>query len=210
MLVDRPDGTGRHAILQVHARKVKLAGDVDLEYVARRTPGMVGADLENVLNEAALLAARGEKSEVGMPELHAAIDRVVVGLERKNRLTNTKERRIVAFHEAGHAIVAELAASAEPVHKVSIVPRGLAALGYMQQTPEDRNLLQEDELMDRLAVLLGGRAAEHVAFGKFSTGAANDLERATNLARRMICEFGMSPAIGPVDVSGRRKRPARR
>jgi cell division protease FtsH len=208
VLVDRPDGTGRHAILQVHARKVKLAGDVDLEYVARRTPGMVGADLENVLNEAALLAARGEKSEVGMLELHAAIDRVVVGLERKNRLTNTKERRIVAFHEAGHAIVAELAASAEPVHKVSIVPRGLAALGYMQQTPEDRNLLQEDELMDRLAVLLGGRAAEHLAFGKFSTGAANDLERATGLARRMICEFGMSSMMGPVtyQTDGRGRR----
>ncbi len=202
VLVDRPDGTGRHAILQVLARKVKLAGNVDLEYVARRTPGMVGADLENVLNEAALLAARGEKSEVGMPELHAAIDRVVVGLERKNRLTNTKERRIVAFHEAGHAIVAELAASAEPVHKVSIVPRGLAALGYMQQTPEDRNLLQEDELMDRLAVLLGGRAAEQIAFGKFSTGAANDLERATSLARRMVCEFGMSVSIGPVTFQG--------
>ncbi len=208
VLVDRPDGTGRHAILQVHARKVKLAGDVDLEYVARRTPGMVGADLENVLNEAALLAARGEKSEVGMPELHAAIDRVVVGLERKNRLTNTKERRIVAFHEAGHAIVAELAASAEPVHKVSIVPRGLAALGYMQQTPEDRNLLQEDELLDRLAVLLGGRAAEQIAFGKFSTGAANDLERATALARRMICEFGMSTGMGPVayQADGRSRR----
>ena len=209
ILVDRPDGTGRHAILQVHAKKVKLASDVDLEYVARRTPGMVGADLENVLNEAALLAARGEKLEVGMPELHAAIDRVVVGLERKNRLVHAKERRIVAFHEAGHAIVAELAASAEPVHKVSIVPRGLAALGYMQQTPEDRNLLQEDELMDRLAVLLGGRAAEKIAFGKFSTGAANDLERATGLARRMICEFGMSSVMGPVtyqstDSRGRR------
>src|SRR4051812_47730946 len=209
VLVDRPDGVGRHAILRVHARKVKLAEDVDLEYVARRTPGMVGADLENVLNEAALLAARGEKQEVGMHELHAAIDRVVVGLERKNRLVHAKERRIVAFHEAGHAIVAELASSAEPVHKVSIVPRGLAALGYMQQTPEDRNLLQEDELMDRLAVLLGGRAAEQVAFGKFSTGAANDLERATGLARRMICEFGMSAVIGPVtfqtsDSRGRR------
>lgn len=209
ILVDRPDGTGRHAILQVHAKKVKLADNVDLEYVARRTTGMVGADLENVLNEAALLAARAEKLEVGMPELHAAIDRVVVGLERKNRLVHAKERKIVAFHEAGHAIVAELAPSAEPVHKVSIVPRGLAALGYMQQTPEDRNLLQEDELLDRLAVLLGGRAAEKVAFGKFSTGAANDLERATGLARRMICEFGMSTVIGPVtfaspDGRGRR------
>jgi cell division protease FtsH len=200
VLVDRPDGTGRHAILRVHARKVKLSDDVDLEYVAKRTPGFVGADLENVLNEAALLAARGEKLAVGMPELHAAIDRVVVGLERKNRLTNVKERRIVAFHESGHAIVAELAASAEPVHKVSIVPRGLAALGYMQQTPEDRNLLQEDELMDRLAVLLGGRAAEQLAFGKLSTGASNDLERATALARRMICEFGMSTGMGPVTL----------
>jgi cell division protease FtsH len=209
VLVDRPDGTGRHAILQVHARKVKLAEDVDLEYVARRTPGFVGADLENVLNEAALLAARGEKAAVGMPELHAAIDRVVVGLERKNRLTHVKERKIVAYHEAGHAIVAELAASTEPVHKVSIVPRGLAALGYMQQTSEDRNLLQEDELMDRLSVLLGGRAAEQIAFGKFSTGASNDLERATGLAQRMICEFGMSTVIGPVafqtaDGRGRR------
>jgi len=209
VLVDRPDGVGRHAILQVHARKVKLAEDVDLEYLAKRTPGFVGADLENVLNEAALLAARSEKLSVGMPELHAAIDRVVVGLERKNRLTHVKERRIVAFHESGHAIVAELSASAEPVHKVSIVPRGLAALGYMQQTPEDRNLLQEDELMDRLAVLLGGRAAEQLAFGKFSTGASNDLERATGLARRMICEFGMSAALGPVtfqsgDSRGRR------
>ncbi len=209
ILVDRPDGMGRHAILQVHARNVRLASDVDLEYVARRTPGFVGADLENVLNEAALLAARHDKAEVGMTELHAAIDRVVVGLERKNRLTHVKERRIVAYHESGHAIVAELAASAEPVHKVSIVPRGLAALGYMQQTPEDRNLLQEDELMDRLAVLLGGRAAEQIAFGKLSTGASNDLERATALARRMICEFGMSPVIGPValqspDHRGRR------
>ncbi len=209
VLVDRPDGIGRHAILQVHARKVKLAEDVDLEYVAKRTPGFVGADLENVLNEAALLAARNEKAAVGMPELHAAIDRVVVGLERKNRLTHVKERKIVAYHEAGHAIVAELASSAEPVHKVSIVPRGLAALGYMQQTPEDRNLLQEDELMDRLAVLLGGRAAEKVAFGKFSTGASNDLERATGLARRMICEFGMSSVIGPVafqSAEGRGRR----
>ncbi len=209
ILVDRPDGTGRHAILQVHAKKVRLGGDVDLESVARRTPGMVGADLENILNEAALLAARAEKLEIGMPELHAAIDRVVVGLERKNRLVNAKERKIVAFHESGHAIVAELAPSSEPVHKVSIVPRGLAALGYMQQTPEDRNLLQEDELLDRLAVLLGGRAAEKIAFGKFSTGAANDLERATSLARRMICEFGMSSVAGPVtfhspDGRGRR------
>src|SRR5205814_760363 len=132
-----------------------------------------------------------------------AIDWVVVRQERKNRIVHAKERRIVAFNEAGHAIVAELAASAEPVHKVSIVPRGLAALGYMQQTPEDRHLLQEDELMDRLAVLLGGRAAEHTVFGKLSTGASNDLERASDLARRMVCEFGMSVAVGPVSFPAR-------
>ncbi|HEY3252843.1 MAG TPA: ATP-dependent zinc metalloprotease FtsH, partial [Polyangiaceae bacterium] len=198
VLVDRPDGNGRQAILNVHARKLKLNEDVDLAQVARRTPGFVGADLENVLNEAALLAARGDKLTVGMSDVDAAIDRVVVGLERKNRLVSEKERRIVAYHEAGHAIVAEMAPTAEPVHKVSIVPRGLAGLGYMQQTPDDRQLLQQDELLDRLAVLLGGRAAEQLTFGQFSTGASNDLERATDIARRMVCEFGMAAGIGPV------------
>jgi cell division protease FtsH len=198
VLVDRPDGNGRQAILNVHARRLKLSEDVDLEQIARRTPGFVGADLENVLNEAALLAARGDKLSVGMSELDAAIDRVVVGLERKNKLVSEKERRIVAYHEAGHAIVAEMAPMAEPVHKVSIIPRGLAGLGYMQQTPDDRQLLQQDELLDRLAVLLGGRAAEHLTFGQFSTGASNDLERATDVARRMVCEFGMAAGIGPV------------
>ncbi len=198
VLVDRPDGPGREAILRVHARKVKLGEDVDLSEVAQRTPGFVGADLENVLNEAALLAARGEKLAVGMPELDAAIDRVVAGLEKKTKRVNEKERRIVAYHEAGHAIVAEEAPTAEPVRKVSIVPRGLAALGYTQQTPEDRHLFQEEELLDRLAVLLGGRAAEHIVFRQLSTGASNDLERATALARRMVCEFGMSAAVGPV------------
>ena len=209
VLVDRPDGNGRQAILNVHARKLKLSEDVDLEQVARRTPGFVGADLENVLNEAALLAARGDKLSVGMSELDAAIDRVVVGLERKNRLVSEKEQRIVAYHEAGHAIVAEMAPTAEPVHKVSIIPRGLAGLGYMQQTPDDRQLLQQDELLDRLAVLLGGRAAEHLTFGQFSTGASNDLERATDIARRMVCEFGMAAGIGPVAFvrpQGRRTR----
>jgi cell division protease FtsH len=206
VLVDRPDGLGRAAILRVHARKLVLGEDADLDKIARRTAGMAGADLENVLNEAALLAARHDKSAVGMFELDAAIDRVVAGLERKGRLTNEKERRIVAYHEGGHALIAELAPTADPVRKVSIVPRGLAALGYMQQTPEDRHLLQEDELMDRLAVLLGGRAAEQVVFGKLSTGASNDLERATDLARRMVCEFGMSGAVGPVSYSPRETR----
>jgi cell division protease FtsH len=203
VLVDKPDGLGREAILRVHARKLALAEDADLSKIARRTAGMAGADLENVLNEAALLAARGDKSAIGMFELDSAIDRVVAGLERKGRLTSEKERKIVAYHEGGHALIAELAPTADPVRKVSIVPRGLAALGYMQQTPEDRNLLQEDELMDRLAVLLGGRAAEQVVFGKLSTGASNDLERATDLARRMVCEFGMSVAVGPVSFPRR-------
>jgi len=197
VLVDRPDGTGREAILRVHARRIRLQDDVDLTTVAGRTPGFVGADLENLLNEAALLAARAEKAAVSMEELDAAIDRVVAGLEKKNRLVNPKERRIVAFHEAGHAIVAESCPTAEPVRKVSIVPRGAALLGYTQQVPEDRLLMQEDELRDRLAVLLGGRAAEQIVFGQFSTGATNDLERAAGLARRMVCEFGMSTAIGP-------------
>ncbi len=203
VLVDRPDGLGREAILRVHARKLALAEDADLSKIARRTAGMAGADLENVLNEAALLAARTDKTSIGMFELDAAIDRVVAGLERKGRLVNEKERRIIAYHEGGHALVAELAPTADPVRKVSIIPRGLAALGYMQQTPEDRHLLQEDELMDRLAVLLGGRAAEQIVFGKLSTGASNDLERATDLARRMVCEFGMSGVVGPVSFAGR-------
>jgi cell division protease FtsH len=206
VLVDRPDSMGREAILKVHARKLALGEDADLEKIARRTAGMAGADLENVLNEAALLAARGDKTSVGMLELDNAIDRVVAGLERKGRVTNEKERRIVAYHEGGHALIAELAPTADPVRRVSIVPRGMAALGYMQQTPEDRHLLQEDELMDRLAVLLGGRAAEQLVFGKLSTGASNDLERANDLARRMVCEFGMSQSVGPVSLQPRDAR----
>jgi cell division protease FtsH len=206
VLVDRPDSAGREEILRVHARRLKLGGDADLSKVARRTAGMAGADLENVLNEAALLAARGDKTAIGMFEIDAAIDRVVAGLERKGRVTSEKERKIVAYHEGGHALIAELAPTADPVRKVSIIPRGLAALGYMQQTPEDRHLLQEDELLDRLAVLLGGRAAEQVVFGKLSTGASNDLERATDLARRMVCEFGMSAAVGPVSFQSREAR----
>ena len=198
VLVDRPDHEGREAILQVHSRRVKLDDSVDLGSIARRTPGFVGADLENLLNEAALLSARVGKERVGMVELEAAIDRVVAGLERKRRLSSEHERRLVAYHEAGHALVAEVCPRADRVQKVSIVPRGKAALGFTQQLAEDRYLMQEDELMDRLAVLLGGRAAEVLIFGQFSTGASNDLERATGLARRMISEFGMSTSLGPM------------
>jgi cell division protease FtsH len=204
VVVDRPDVRGREEILRVHAKGIKLAPDVDLAVVARRTPGFVGADLANVLNEAALLAARKDKPAVGMEEIEAAIDRVVAGLEKKSRLINDRERTIVAYHEAGHAIVAERAERADPVHKISIIPRGVAALGYTQQFPaDDRYLLQRRELEDRLCVLLGGRAAEQIRFGEISTGASNDLERATEIARRMVVEFGMSDRIGPVTLTRR-------
>ncbi|MGK7311808.1 MAG: ATP-dependent zinc metalloprotease FtsH [Candidatus Longimicrobiales bacterium M2_2A_002] len=205
VVVDRPDRKGRQAILEVHAKDIKLAKDVDLEVLARRTPGFVGADLANLLNEGALLAARRDKTEVGMDELDAAIDRVVAGLEKKNRLVNEKERRIVAFHEAGHAIVAERVENADPVHKISIIPRGIGALGYTQQLPEDeRYLLQRQELLDRMAVLLGGRVAEEIVFDEISTGAANDLERVAEMARNMVRQYGMSDLLGPVSYEKQR------
>jgi cell division protease FtsH len=204
VVVDRPDLQGRLAILRVHASDVELAADVDLEVVARRTPGFVGADLANVLNEAALLAAREDKDAVSMIDVDAAIDRIVAGLEKKNRLVHAREREIVAYHEAGHAVVAERAEYADPVHKISIIPRGVAALGYTQQLPtDDRYLIQQRELKDRIAVLLAGRAAEELIFNEISTGAGNDLERATEMARRMVAELGMSELLGPVSFQRR-------
>jgi cell division protease FtsH len=201
VVVDRPDMAGRLAILAVHAADVRLSDDVELLTVARRTPGFVGADLANLLNEAALLAARENKDVVEMVDIDRAIDRIIAGLEKRNRLVHAKEREIVAYHEAGHAIVAERARHADPVHKISIIPRGVAALGYTQQLPtDDRYLIQRHELNDRIAVLLGGRAAEQLVFGDTSTGAGNDLERATEIARRMVAELGMSPLIGPVHL----------
>ncbi len=206
VLVDRPDLNGRLAILKIHSKDIKLAPDVDLERIARRTPGFVGADLQNLLNEAALLAARRDKPAVTMREVDDAVDRITAGLEKKNRLINDKERTIVAYHEAGHAIVAERVPTADPVHKISIIPRGLAALGYTQQLPtEDRYLLTKQELMDRIAVLLGGRVAEEIVFDEISTGAGNDLERVTDLARRMVVEYGMSRELGPLNLSGPRR-----
>ena len=199
VVVDRPDLKGREAILQVHARGVALGDDVDLRVIASRTPGFTGADLANVVNEAALLAARREKDAVGMSELEEAIDRVVAGLERKSRVMSDKEREIVAFHEMGHALVALSVKNADPVHRVSIIPRGAAALGMTMQRPlEDRYLMTEPELKDRLAILLGGRMAEQLAFDQISTGAQNDLERATEIARAMVAEYGMSPRLGPL------------
>ncbi|MEX0912379.1 MAG: ATP-dependent zinc metalloprotease FtsH [Gemmatimonadota bacterium] len=200
ILVDRPDVNGRLDILRIHGAGIKLAEEVNLEKVARRTPGFVGADLANLLNEAALLAARRDQPAVRMREIDDAVDRIIAGLEKKNRLINEKERTIVAYHEAGHAIVAERVETADPVHKISIIPRGLAALGYTQQLPtEDRYLLTKQELMDRIAVLLGGRVAEEIVFDEISTGAGNDLERVTDLARRMVMEYGMSRALGPIN-----------
>jgi cell division protease FtsH len=199
VVVDRPDLKGREAILRVHARGVKVAGDVELQVIAARTPGFTGADLANVVNEAALLAARREKDAVTMAEFDEAIDRVVAGLERKSRVISEKEREIVAFHEMGHALVALSVPTSDPVHRVSIIPRGAAALGMTIQRPlEDRYIVTEPQLQDRLAVLLGGRTAEELVFHQTSTGAQDDLQRATEIARAMVVEYGMSPKLGPL------------
>jgi cell division protease FtsH len=197
VMIDRPDLKGREKILQVHTRKVTLAPGLDLSLVAARTPGFVGADLANVVNEAALRAARQGKDAVDMTDFDEAIDRVVAGLERKSRVINPREKEIVAYHEAGHALVAESRPHADRVAKVSIIPRGVAALGYTQQRPtEDRYLMTRTELLDRLDVLLGGRVAEELIFGDVSTGAQDDLQRATDIARHMITRYGMGEALG--------------
>ena len=203
VVVDKPDVKGREAILQVHARNVILAPGVDLRVLAARTPGMAGADLANLMNEAALLAARKGKDAVDMADLDEAVDRVIGGLERKSRVLSEKERDIVAHHEIGHALVASSLPQADPVHKVTIIPRGVGALGATYQLPlEDRYLLTRSELEDRIAVLLGGRAAEEVVYGEISTGAHNDLERATEMARLMVTQYGMSEHLGPMTFGG--------
>jgi cell division protease FtsH len=199
VLVDRPDINGREAILKIHSKNVVLGPEVDLRNIAGRTPGFVGADLANIINEAALLAARNNKEMVELEDFDEAIDRVVAGLQKKNRVMNAKEKEIVAFHESGHAIMAESVEHADPVHKISIIPRGIAALGYTQQQPtEDRYLMTRSELLDRLAVLLGGRVAEELVFEEISTGAQNDLQRASDIARSMVTEYGMSDRLGLV------------
>jgi cell division protease FtsH len=199
VLVDRPDINGRKAILKIHSKNVLLGEDVDLGKIAGRTPGFVGADLANIVNESALLAARNNKEIVESSDFDEAIDRVIGGLQKKNRVMNANEKEIVAFHESGHAIVAESVEFADPVHKISILPRGIAALGYTQQQPtEDRYLMTRSELIDRLAVLLGGRVAEELVFNEISTGAQNDLQRATDIIRSMVAEYGMSDRLGLV------------
>jgi cell division protease FtsH len=197
VVIDRPDVRGREAILKVHARRVLLATNVDLSQVAAQTPGFVGADLANIVNEAALRAARLGRAAVAMEDFMEAIERVVAGIERKSRVMSAKEKRIVAHHEAGHALIAELRPLADRVAKISIIPRGVAALGYTRQRPgEDRYLLTRAELLDRLDVLLGGRVAEELVFGEGSTGAQDDLQRATDMARDMVARFGLSERIG--------------
>jgi len=197
VVVDKPDLRGREAILRLHARAVVLAPVIDLGVIAARTPGFAGADLANIVNEAALLAARKEKNAVEMADFEEAIDRVVAGLEKKSRVLSEKERDIVAHHEMGHALVATSVAHADPVHKVTIIPRGIAALGMTYQLPtEERFLMTRSELEDRIAVLLGGRVAEELVYGEVSTGAHNDLERASEIARLMVTKYGMSERVG--------------
>jgi cell division protease FtsH len=202
VLVDRPDKTGREEILLVHLRNIKTAPDLDVGKLAAMTPGMVGADLANLVNEAALLAVRRGKSLVGMDEFSEAVERLVGGLEKKNRLINPAEREAVAYHEMGHALVALSLPGTDPVQKISIIPRGIAALGYTMQVPtEDRFLMRKTELINKVASLLGGRAAEEIIFSDISTGAHNDLSRATDIARSMVMEYGMSEKLGQVYLS---------
>ena len=205
VLVDKPDVKGREQILRIHSRAVKMAPDVDITVVAARTAGFAGADLANLVNEAALLAARNDKTAVDMRDFESAIDRLVAGLE-KRRVMSTKEREIVAYHESGHAIVASVLPDLDPVHKISIVQRGFGALGYTMQLPlEDRYLMTRGDLLSQLAVLLAGRTAEEIALGEISTGAQNDLQRATDIARAMVTEFGMSDALGAINYDGNKR-----
>jgi cell division protease FtsH len=195
--LDRPDLKGRQKILEVHTRQVTVAPEVDLAEIAARTAGLAGADLANLVNEAALLAARRDKQAVDMHDFDEATDRVVAGLEKKTRVMNPMEKETVAYHEAGHALTAEFREHADRVAKISIIPRGVAALGYTQQLPtEDRYLLKKTELLDRLDVFLGGRVAEEIVFGDLSTGAQNDLQMATDMARHMVTQYGMSQRLG--------------
>ena len=207
ILVDRPSLMGREEIMRIHSRQIKLSPTVDLKTLAARTPGMVGSDLANIVNEAALLAARKNKEAVEMDDFEEAIDRVVAGLEKRNRVMNPREKEIVAYHESGHALVAEALPTTDKVHRVSIIPRGIGALGYTMQLPtEDRYLMTKTELEDRMAVMLGGRAAEELVFQEISTGAQNDLYRATEIARSMVREYGMSEKLGPITFE-RERRP---
>ncbi|MCK5358435.1 MAG: AAA family ATPase, partial [Elusimicrobiales bacterium] len=198
--VPSPDSKGREEILQVHAKKIKLAPDIDLSIIARRTPGFVGADLANIINESAIFAARKDKKFVEMEDIEESIERVIAGPQRKSRIISDKERRVIAFHEAGHALVAKILPHTDPVHKISIAPRG-PALGYTLQLPiEDKYLTTKTEIVNKLSILLGGRAAEEIEFNEITTGAQDDLSKVTNYARKMVLEFGMSEKIGLITL----------
>ncbi len=208
IVVDKPDLKGREEILKIHTRELKMGPDVDLGVVARRTPGFVGADLANVANEAAILAARKNRDAITMADFEAAVDRVIAGPEKKSSTLSPAEKHRVACHESGHTLVAELVPGGEPVHKVSIIPRGIGALGYTLQLPEkEKFLATRNELLDRIAILLGGRVAEEIVFGDISTGAQNDLERATELARNMVCSYGMSETLGALTYGKKHTSP---
>jgi cell division protease FtsH len=198
VVVPRPDVKGREGILRVHTRRVPIGDDVNIELLARQTPGFAGADLENLVNEAALLAARQNQDKVSMAEFEIAKDKVLMGPERRSMIISLEERRTTAYHEAGHALVAKLLPGADPVHKVTIIPRGMA-LGLTQQVPiDDRHSVTKDWVLTRLAIMFGGRAAEELILSQLSTGAGDDIERATDLARKMVCEWGMSDKLGPM------------
>jgi cell division protease FtsH len=205
IVVDAPDVSGREQILKVHTKSKPLGNDVDLKILARRTPGFTGADLMNLANEAALIAARNDRKEVTMADCEAAIDRVIAGPERRSRLISDQEKKVIAFHEVGHALIAKLLPNCDPLHKVTIGSRGMA-LGLTMTLPtEDRVLTSRSQMVDRITMMLGGRVAEALAFGEITTGASNDLERATGLARRMVTEFGMSEKVGPVTFGKRQE-----
>jgi cell division protease FtsH len=198
VIIPRPDVKGREGILKVHTAEVPTAGDVDLTVLARGTPGFSGADLENLVNEAALAAARSEKTAVSMEDFEKAKDKVLMGAERRSMVLSDEEKRLTAYHEAGHTVVAKMLPHADPIYKVSIIPRG-RALGVTQQLPiDERHTYSKDYLLDRIAVFLGGRAAEEIFLGHFTTGAGDDIEKATEIARRMVCKWGMSERLGPM------------
>ncbi|MDY6400183.1 MAG: ATP-dependent zinc metalloprotease FtsH [Synergistales bacterium] len=206
IVVDRPDVKGREEILKVHMKEKQFADDVDISVLARSTPGLVGADIENLVNEGALLAARKDKEKITMEDLEEGIERVMAGPERKSRIISEHEKKIIAYHETGHAIVAKILPGADPVHKISIIPRGHAALGYTLQLPEeDRFLISKSELMNRISILLSGRVSEEIVFNDVTSGAANDLEKATETARQMVTQLGMSDALGLVKLGKKRE-----
>ncbi|NOZ64728.1 MAG: ATP-dependent metallopeptidase FtsH/Yme1/Tma family protein [Caldiserica bacterium] len=207
VVIDKPDVKGREEILKVHSKDVKLGEDIDLAVIARETPGFSGADLANLVNESALLAARRGKQAVSMEEMEEAIERVMTGPERKSRVISDYEKRLIAFHESGHTILGHILPHTDPIHKVSIIPRGVGALGYTIQLPlEDRYIMTRTELMERIIVLMGGRASESLFFKEFTTGAHNDLKIATEMARRMVCDYGMSETLGPITLGSKEEQ----